>query len=287
VSVEELAADWGLPHSKPPWWLRVLDWVRQHLGYRLRMGRRLHAAIGRRLPPTMDTRIFPGIAVRVDLSQDVARSTWWLGRGYEAPTPAVLAGWLRDAAEVFFDIGANCGWFSYFALSCSQVEVFAFEPRADLFQQLQTAKRLNGLDRFHPQQLGLSDQTETLRLQGGHLQTGYSTFGPHPNLVPEGNPLTVVPFDDWRLSAGIALPSEPAWVAKIDVEGFEANVLRGMSESLASRAFAGLTVELNAYTLGFCGSSVDEVTELLTDAGYRMMTVRHQEASLNRFFVPT
>jgi FkbM family methyltransferase len=282
----ESTVDWGLPHSEPPRWLRALDWVRQHVGYRLKMGQRLYDAVGARLPPTLDTRIFPGIVVRVDLGQDVARTTWWSGPRYEAPTPAVLTGWLADGAEQFFDIGANCGWFSYLALSCSEAEVHAFEPRADLIQQLRAAKEVNDLHRFHPHHLGLSDRAGELRLHVAQTQTGYSTLGPHPTLQAEGEMVAIVPFDQWREDAGIELPGRPCWVAKIDVEGFEANVLRGMAKALENKAFSGLAVELNEYTLEFCGSSIDEVIGLLRDNRYVMRRVDKEEGSLNRFFAP-
>jgi hypothetical protein len=93
-------------------------------------------------------------------------------------------------------------------------------------------------------------------------------------------------FDEWRHQAGIELPSEPRGVAKIHVEGFEAKVLRGMAESLKHKAFIGLAVEFNAYTLAFCGSSITEVTALLQDAGYTMERIKGESRILNRFFAP-
>jgi FkbM family methyltransferase len=233
----------------------------------------------------MDTRLFPGIAVRVDLRQDVARSTWWSGRRYEAPTPQVLARWLNQGASHFFDVGANCGYFSYLA-HASGAEVHAFEPRADLIQQLRAAKVVNTLERLHPHRLGLSDQTGELPLHYIESETSYSTFGPHPDLLRQTEPVQLMAFDEWRRQAGIELPSEPRWVAKIDVEGFEANVLRGMTESLRHKAFVGLAVELNAYTLAFCGSSIAEVTALLQETGYTMERTEGESRILNRFFVP-
>ena len=283
---ELTSVDWGLQTSRPPVWVSAIDWARRRLGYRLRGGERLNSLLGRWLPPTLDTEIVPGISARVDLRQEVARATWWSGRGYEAPTPTVLSRWLVGGAERFFDVGANYGWFSYMALSCSSVDVYAFEPRPDLFQQLQAAKSVNELDRFHPNQLGLSDRPGELRLRVHDSQTGYSTFGPHPNMQLEGDLAMVVDFDTWREEAGLELPPSPLWVAKIDVEGFETKVLQGMTNSLRAQAFAGVVVEMNAYTLDFCGSSIAEVEALMGSAGYKMLYVKGQERTINRFFVP-
>ncbi len=278
--------DWGLPASEIPPWLRTLDWVRQRVGYRLRLGSRLYGAASARLPRTIDTRLFNDVAVRVDLRQEVARSTWWAGQGYESPTPKVIRLWLARGASQFFDVGANCGYFSYLAHHFSTAHVHLFEPREDLYRQLLAAKSANHLQRFHPYLLGLGDEENLLRLHMADVDTGYSSFGPHPDLLRETEPVRVLPFDQWRREEALGLPGRPQWVAKIDVEGFEAKVLGGMRESLRSTAFIGLVVELNPFTLQFCGSSVEEVVSLLQDSGYTMARERGDEAGLNRFFVP-
>ena len=278
--------DWTLPSSEVPRWLPALDWVRRHAGYRLRLGQRLNAVVSRRLPATFDTRLLPGVSTRVDFRQDVARSVWWLGRRYEWPTADVILRWLDQGADHFFDIGANCGYFSYLAHSQSDVNVHAFEPNSLLCRQLETTKMANGMQRLSVHAVGLSSETGVLPLHVAEADTGWSTFGPHPHLTEETVPVPLVPFDEWRRDAGIALPVIPRWVAKIDVEGFEGRVLRGMSEALSAKAFLGLVVELNPYTLQFCDSSTAEVLGLLDEAGYKMVTVRGEERILNRFFVP-
>lgn len=76
-------------------------------------------------------------------------------------------------------------------------------------------------------------------------------------------------------------------MAKIDVEGFELRVLRGMRAALEAQAFRGLAIELNEFTLRFCGASTEEVTALLEAASDRETTPgRRANRSLNRFFVP-
>lgn len=77
-------------------------------------------------------------------------------------------------------------------------------------------------------------------------------------------------------------------MAKIDVEGFELRALRGMRGALEAGAFRGLAIELNEFTLRFCGASTEEVIGLLEATGYREMTSpgRRANRSLNRFFVP-
>lgn len=280
------AAGWSLPASVAPRWLVALDWVRRHAGYRLRLGQRAHGAVVGRLPATFDTWLFPGIATRVDFRQEVARSVWWTGQRYECPTTSVLLRWLDQGADYFFDIGANCDYFSYLAHSFSAARVHAFEPNLDLCRQLEETKSASALQRLSIHAVGLSSVAEELPLHIAESEPGWSTFGPHLHLSGQSMPVPVVPFDEWRRGAGIALPPDPRWVAKIDVEGFEARVLEGMSEALKERAFLGLAVEINTYTLQFCDSSPAEVIGLLEAAGYRMLNINRQERALNRFFVP-
>ncbi len=61
-----------------------------------------------------------------------------------------------------------------------------------------------------------------------------------------------------------------------------------MRAALEARAFRGLAIELNEFTLRFCGASkTEEVTALLEATGYReTMPGRRANRSLNRFFVP-
>lgn len=199
----------------------------------------------------------------------------------------MLRQWLQQA-DRFFDVGANYGFYSYLALGYSTSEVYAFEPIPALIERMQSAKAANHLERFHPQQIGLGDVTAELDFCLMEAQTSWSTFAPLPGLTPDRLVRAqVVPFDVWRAEEGIALPERPAWVAKLDVEGFETRALRGMAEALAAHAFLGLAVELNEPLLVECDSSVAEVRSLLSEHGYREFEISGPRLTMNAFFVTT
>ena len=268
--------------------LAVLEGARRALGEGLPGAhRRVGQAVADHLPRHIEVEVFKGVRVPIDLQQAVQRQSWWAGRRYEAPTIDVLRPWSAGASH-FFDIGANYGFYAYFAAAHSGAEVYAFEPNPDLHRLMVGVKRANGLARFHPQMLGLSDEEATLPLHVCATDLGWSTFGEHPDQWPVGTEASMTTFDAWLGHQGIVLPDRPAWVAKIDVEGFELRVLRGMRSALEAHAFRGLAVELNEFTLRFCGASTDDVTTLLEETGYREMTPggRRANRSLNRFFVP-
>jgi len=144
----------------------------------------------------------------------------------------------------------------------------------------------NRLERLRVWNLGLSDTPGRLELHAGVTDSGHSTFGAHPELTgPAIAEVEVLPFADWLGRAGLPLPAQPSWIAKIDVEGFETRVLRGLLPALRARAFLGLVVESNAYTLEFCGSSLDEMRGILHEGGYRARPVEGNRSG-NEFFVP-
>jgi len=213
------------------------------------------------------------------------RATYWQGDRFERPTAQKLDRWAEDATH-FFDIGSNYGFFSFLMLSHRPaLEVHAFEPNPATFARLDAARIANRLATLHTWNIGLSDSQGKLALHSGVGDSGHSTFGPHPGLS-ESNlaEVNVLSFDHWCDAQKLVRPSRPRWVAKIDVEGFEVRVLRGMREAIRARAFAGLVVEVNEFTLGFCGSSGAELRETLRDGGYREETA--PTTSGNAFFVP-
>lgn len=65
-----------------------------------------------------------------------------------------------------------------------------------------------------------------------------------------------------------------------------------MKESLAARAFAGLAVEMNAYTLRFCGTEPNEIVAFMKEHGYvipasQLDALRANEVAVaNAFFTP-
>lgn len=256
------------------------------------LGRGIFEAFFRLLPNPCALELFPGIRADLNLADDTQKSTYWQGDRFEWPTCPILKRFCQPPVRRFFDIGSNYGFFSYYLLTeCPHLDIAAFEPNPKTFFQLQEIKRRNHLAKLSLHAIGLSDVKTEKHLFQGNKDSGHSTFFRHPELhqkTPGTIPLRR--FDDWLETEQIHPPSSPEWVAKIDVEGSECGVLRGMESLLGKRVFALVVIELNEFTLGLAGDSVDKVRKLLAVHGYRELDPRQfgygHPRTANGFFVP-
>ena len=260
--------------------------IRKAFGYRFpRLGQHAMNAFFSMMPGKFDALLFPGIWAELHKSDLTQRSTYWQGTRFESPTAQILQSWINSDTTHFFDIGSNYGFFSYWMLSQeSMLKVHSFEPNPATFDIVQKIKVRNSLDRLYPWNMGLGDVSAKLSLHPGTEDSGHSTFGNHPELhsLPIAD-IRVLPFTKWLTEAGIVMPTRPSWIAKIDVEGFELKVLQGMEPVLRSRAFQGIAIEVNEFTLKFCNAKPQEVLGFLESCGYRQV---FSSKCGNVFFIP-
>jgi FkbM family methyltransferase len=152
---------------------------------------------------------------------------------YEAPTPVVFAGLLREAPGLFLDIGANTGIFALLAAASDEhVRVFAFEPLEPARQLLHTNIACNAqlAPRILVAPLALSRSRavlpffETINDRGlistsSSLKIGHA-IGVGAYVQRE---IATETLDDWVEASG----EGPIQLMKIDVEGHEDAVLEG------------------------------------------------------------
>jgi FkbM family methyltransferase len=124
--------------------------------------------------------------------------------------------------DVVYDIGANVGMYTCFAMSAlGSGEVIGFEPEPRNADRLRENLQLNGHDanrRVKEYALGEEDDDGYLDLKGSELGSGRHVLADH------GIDVTVRRVDTLVESGELPRPD----VVKIDVEGAEMAVLRGM-----------------------------------------------------------
>jgi FkbM family methyltransferase len=164
----------------------------------------------------------------------------------------VTIDWLRAMPEgaAFADIGANVGMYTVFAALARKARVTAFEPESRNYALLNENLQLNSLgDRVLALCAALSDQPGIDRLYLSTVEAGTSCHSlgaevgfdlkPRPAAFAQG--AIALRFDD--LVQGGQIP--PPGYVKIDVDGFEHKVIRGMEATLRKGSVRSLLVELN------------------------------------------
>lgn len=177
----------------------------------------------------------------------------WLGT-YEPQTRHWLQA-LLGPGRVFFDIGANVGFFTLLASRIVGEEgaVVAFEPYPENLSALQKHVRLNGAQNVTVVAAAVSDRA------------GRERFGPADNpamggLAPDGSiDVVTVALDDLVREGAVRRPD----VLKIDVEGAELHVLTGARRSL-EEARPAIVLSAHGWKL------FESCRDLLRQIGYEL-----------------
>ncbi len=169
------------------------------------------------------------------------------GGHYEEDNLAVLLSFV-DEDTVFVDVGANLGFFS---LRVAQRlrdgrghgRVLAFEPQTRVADLLHHTIHINGLrQQVELKRVALSDHAGVadFEVPVGHLGGAHVVTDPtwvHPDGPTEWRKVQLHAFDQ-------IVPSDFKFdLVKIDVEGYELQVLRGMRDTLARSPRAGVLFE--------------------------------------------
>ena len=173
------------------------------------------------------------------------------------------------ADMTFVDVGANVGLYSALALSTPgfRGRVLAVEPHGESRVYLQKTIQSNATPAAAALicALGASDRPGTLTLYKNPENKGDNRVYPDPLLQGEEK-IGVDTLDNICRGHGIST----AQFIKIDVQGAEANVVRGASGLLAASAECILMTEFWPYGLGRCGTDGLEYLEMLRDFGFRL-----------------
>jgi FkbM family methyltransferase len=160
---------------------------------------------------------------------------------------------------VFWDIGANVGVYTLYAAS-KGTRVMAFEPEAESFALLQRNVDLNGFQgRVAAFNLALSNRTGLANFELADTRVG--TPNHQIRDCDQGNGhLRKVMMITGRDASRLFQIEKPTHV-KIDVDGFELAVMRGLD--LADETLREVQVELRGTP------DADQIREMFSSHGYR------------------
>jgi FkbM family methyltransferase len=201
-----------------------------------------------------------------------------------AKEPETVA-WLEEnlrEGDAFYDVGANVGAYSLVAAvnPRSGVRVVAFEPGFANYTQLCRNVFLNGLqDKITalPLALGGAMGLEVMRFStttpGAASHDWLSGGGP---LGARDQRILVMPLDDVVARLGLPSPN----LLKIDVDGFEGEVLRGGERTLENTALRTVLLEIS----GFGSPEQDPLVSRLGAFGFRVERVFPRQGACNVLF---
>lgn len=204
------------------------------------------------------------VSLSVNSSQDIRRL-------YAAKSEPYTARWITNEmydGECLYDIGASVGAYSFIATRAhSTITAYAFEPSAASFASLlANVARNNVGGQVIPLSIALSVKTGFTEFIYSSLASGATKQrGIGSKVESEGAARQVVyawALDDLILKAKLKPPTH----VKIDVDGSEVSVLRGMAKTLALPSVRLVQVEASQGE----GGTAKEVIGLLSAAGFRL-----------------
>jgi len=203
-----------------------------------------------------------GLLMELDLSKWSDRSTYFVGRWYSLDIQLAMAD-LIGTGDTVIDVGANRGNFSLYAsrLVGPRGKVIAFEPNPICVDLLQREVQTNAIDNITVVHCGLSDSDAILTLTVPTINSGEGSF---TDSAYRDN----VKFQVPTCRGDDVLKGETPAVIKVDVEGFETNVIRGLSETIR-QCSPVLITEVIGDHLERAGSSIAEFCSTMEGLGYK------------------
>ncbi|MFK8036859.1 MAG: FkbM family methyltransferase [Crocinitomicaceae bacterium] len=166
-----------------------------------------------------------GFKIELDPSFDKNIENVIYNRGvYEQGTVSVLQDFL-EPDDTFVDAGANIGFLSLVAAKAvgELGHVHAFEPFPSTFEILERNKSLNNFNRIVTYPFALGNETCSKEIYTENENRGGASLVNH--ISDSGTTIDIKRLDDLEFRT-------PIKVLKIDVEGFEFEVLKGAEETI-------------------------------------------------------
>lgn len=169
--------------------------------------------------------------------------------------------------DIVWDVGANVG---YFTTKFSEKVgrnglVYAFEPAVNTHATLKN--NCSEYKNVICKNLGLSNKSGNLSFRDSGIEND-----PTNGLVEDGTPGAVVVAittgDELVACKSVPVPN----VIKIDVEGFEVEVIRGMREVLKNAALKKIFVEVHFFEMNKRGlkSGSTEMVQIISESGFTL-----------------
>lgn len=218
-------------------------------------------------PRTVTTTTQFGAQLRCAVPTDQIGTFIYLFGIWEPHVTAWISSRLKPG-DVFVDVGANLGYYSLLAsrLVGETGKVIAVEASPSICEMLKTNVALNGATNISTINMAVTEKSGSVDIhRGPAFNLGLTSIhDTHPASVFEAS----VPSGP--LAAVVGSDLSRARLIKIDVEGAEWEVVRGLADALPSlRDDAELVMEISPQKGHRRGESVESILELFRSHGYK------------------
>lgn len=190
---------------------------------------------------------------------------------YEKRTVDLITDLLKGGG-VFFDIGANIGAISLPVAKLTNAELHVFEPARRTFQFLKKNKQVNHVENMILNNTAVHsvDGEEVIFFDVPENYGGSSlmqTYADQPRYH-----VNTISVDEYCKRENI----QSVQVIKIDVQGFEVEVLRGCHKMLAQKSIANIIFEFEGWAETNAHFDAGSAQQYLVDMGYELFTLQNQ-----------
>jgi FkbM family methyltransferase len=211
-------------------------------------------------------RLDKGFAMKLDLADPEQLKVFFYGH-YHERYEADLVQRLLSGDEVFWDVGANVGYFTLVAATAlaNRGQIVAFEPGKNAYERLTENLALNAYGNIQTFPVAVTDGEgeAVLHLVGDIADSSASLYSAGDTQAGQEVCRTVA-LDHFLEAEGLRPPD----LIKLDAEGAELAVLQGAQGLLAASPPLWL-MEMEEKNLAAAGTSKAAVAQLLTGYGYR------------------
>jgi FkbM family methyltransferase len=211
-------------------------------------------------------RLDKGFIMKLDLKDPEQLKVYFYGHYHERYEADLVARLLEDD-DVFWDIGANVGYFTLVAATslANRGQIIAFEPGKNAYARLTENISLNPYGNIKTYPVAVSDQEgeAVLHVSGDIADSSASLFLPGSGQAGR-EVCRTVSLDHFLTAEGL----RPPILVKLDAEGAELAVLQGGKE-LISQSPPMFLMEMEEKTLQAAGTSKAAIRQFLASYGYR------------------
>lgn len=212
-----------------------------------------------------------GFRMNLDLKDPEQLKVYFYGHYHERYEAALVERLLADG-DVFWDIGANVGYFTLVAATAlaDRGQIVAFEPGKNAYARLTANLALNTYSNIKTFQVAVSDREgEAVLHVAGDIADSSASLFPAGGVQAGSEVCRTVALDHFLAQEGLRPPT----LIKLDAEGAELAVLQG-AQNLIAQAPPLFLMEMEEKNLKAAGTSKAAIQQFLTGFGYQAAHLR-------------